>query len=96
MKSYLDFLWKVMLSHNIYINLDLKHDDINNRPKKVKAYIAPGNNGAMVRGLLKRRFWWVLSDERTADCNFVWTQLKLPEIFERQTKAKNASPSLKN
>jgi hypothetical protein len=25
-KSYLDFIWKNMLSHNIYINLDLRND----------------------------------------------------------------------
>jgi hypothetical protein len=32
----------------------------------------------MVKGLVKRRFWWTISDERTQDCNFVWTQLKIP------------------
>ena len=61
-KSYLDFLWKNQFAHNIYINLDLKNDDINARPKKLKAYIASGNNGAMVKGLLKRRYWWTLSE----------------------------------
>jgi hypothetical protein len=57
-----------MYAHNIYINLELKTDDINARPKKLKAYIALGNTGAMVRGLIKRRFWWTLVDERTPDC----------------------------
>jgi hypothetical protein len=51
-----------MLSHNVYINLDLKLDDLSNRPKKWKAYIAAGNNGAMIKGLIKRRFWWTISD----------------------------------
>ena len=51
-----------MLSHNVYINLDLKLDDLSNRPKKCKAYIAAGNNGAMIKGLIKRRFWWTISD----------------------------------
>jgi hypothetical protein len=57
-----------MYAHNIYINLDLKLDDLNSRPKKLKAFVTLGNNGAMVRGLMKRRFWWTLVDERTPDC----------------------------
>ncbi len=61
-KSYLDFLWKNQLAHGVWLNLDLKYDEINNRYRKFKAYIATGNNGAMVRGLLKRRFWWTLVD----------------------------------
>jgi len=85
-KSYLEFLWKLQFAHNIYINLDLKHDDINNRQRKYKAYIAPGNNGAMVRGLLKRRFWWQIAEERTSDCDFVWTQLKINDLFEHQKR----------
>lgn len=85
-----------MLSHNVYLNLDLKHDDIANRPKKWKAYIAAGNNGAMIKGLLKRRFWWSIVEERTSDCQFVWTQLKVAEVFEKQKKTANARPRLKN
>lgn len=55
-----------------------------NRPKKLKAYVGPGNNGAMIKGLLKRRFWWSIVDERTDDCQFVWTQIKVNEIFGKQ------------
>lgn len=95
-KSYLEFLWKNMLSHNIYVNLDLKCDDIANRPKKWKAYIAAGNNGAMIKGLIKRRFWWSIVEERTADCNFVWTQLKIPDIFERQKKTSPSKARIRN
>ena len=75
-KSYLDFLWKNQFSHNIYINLDLKVEE-NIKSKRLKAYISLGNNGAMVKGLLKRRFWWNFVDERTGDCDFVWTQVKV-------------------
>jgi hypothetical protein len=59
-KSYIDFLWKIQFSHNIYCNLDLRLDDLSNRPKKLKAYVGPGNNSAMIKGLLKRRFWWTI------------------------------------
>lgn len=48
-----------MYAHGIYQSLNLKHEEIA-KHKKLKAYIAPGNNGAMVKGLLKRRFWWIL------------------------------------
>lgn len=85
-----------MISHNVYFNLDLKHDDISNRPKKYKAYIAEGNNGAMIKGLIKRRFWWSIVEERTTDCNFVWTQLKIPDIFDRQKRTMNSKPRFLN
>jgi hypothetical protein len=76
-----------MISHNIYFNLDIKLDDINNRARKLKAYIAPGNNGAMVAGLIKRRFWWIITDERTADCDFIWTQIKIQDVFDHQRQS---------
>jgi hypothetical protein len=85
-KSYLEFLWKNQFAHNIYIKLDLAHHDISNRNKKLKAYVATGNNGAMVRGLLKRRYWWELVDEISSDCQLVWTQSKVNEIFRQQKK----------
>ncbi len=60
----MDFLFKIQLSHNFYINLDIKIQDLSSRPKKLKAYVGPGNNGAMIKGLLKRRFWWTIVEER--------------------------------
>ena len=35
-----------------------------------------GNNGQLIKGLLKRRFWWSVSDEKSLNVNFIWTQLK--------------------
>lgn len=84
-----------MLSHNIYINLDLKHEEIS-KSKKFKAYIAIGNNGAMVKGLLRRRFWWNLVDEKTNDCDFVWTQLKVNDVFAKQKRTAISTTRLKN
>jgi len=65
------------MSYNFCKIIDLKHEDVNNRPKKLKAYVGPGNNSAMIKGLLKRRFWWTIVEERTEDCHFVWTQIKI-------------------
>ena len=59
-KSYTEFLWKCLLAHNVYINLDLKLP--NSSFKKFKAYVGYGNNCNMIKGLLKRRFWWAISE----------------------------------
>jgi len=41
----------------------------------------------MIKGLLKRRFWWMVVEEYSEDCMFVWTQLKNNKIFMKQTSA---------
>ena len=33
--------------------------------RKYKAFVGFGNNSSMIKGLLKRRFWWTITD----DCN---------------------------
>jgi hypothetical protein len=45
--------------------------------KRYRAWIGAGNNGMLIKELLKRRFWWQIVDERNIDINFVWTQLKI-------------------
>lgn len=37
----------------------------------------------MLKAILKRRFWWNLSD-KPEGCNLVWTQLKVNNIFRMQ------------
>ncbi|CAD8150662.1 unnamed protein product [Paramecium octaurelia] len=46
-----------------------------------KAYVGKGNNGMLVRQILKSRWWWSIQDEMEA-CHFVWTQLKVNSIHE--------------
>lgn len=82
----MDLLFKIQIAHNIYINLDLRNEDISNKSKRVKCYVGPGNNSAMIKGLLKRRYWWVISEDRT-ECNFVWTQIKVNAVFEKQARS---------
>lgn len=53
----------------------------------MKAFVGFGNNGNMIKGLIKRRFWWVISEEMTEDCVFIWTQTKINKIYERQEVA---------
>lgn len=57
-KSYTDFLYKMQYAHNIYINLDLRSEELSAKGRRVKYFMGPGNNSAMVRGLLRRRYWW--------------------------------------
>ena len=38
----------------------------------------------MIKGLIKRRFWWTITEELTDDSMFVWTQIKINKIFEKQ------------
>lgn len=77
-----------MLAHNIYIDLDLEAASLTNKKyKPCKAYIGYGNNSNMLKGLLKRRFWWIVSEEMTEDCAFAWTQVKINKIYEKQEKS---------
>ena len=56
--------------------------------KRYRAWIGGGNNSPLVRELIKRRFWWQITEDRTnLDVNFIWTQLKLPDYFKKQTSA---------
>jgi hypothetical protein len=75
--SYVDFLWKVNYANALFVK-STPEDTV------YKAYIGPGNNSNLVKGILKRRFWWTIVD-KPEDTNFVWTQLKINSIFtERQ------------
>lgn len=51
---------------------------VNNTPVETiqtyKAYICKGNNGILVKGLLKCRPWWsIAGHNEVATCNLTWT-----------------------
>ena len=46
----------------------------------VKMYIGPGNNGNLIRSLMKKRFWFV-ECSNAKDANFAWTQIKVEAVF---------------
>ena len=48
----------------------------------------------MVKGLLKRRYWWTFSDDKS-ECSFIWTQIKIPKIFQKQKKSQGAKAEMK-
>lgn len=79
-ECYRDFLWKVNFSNNLFVEPEFDND------KPYRVYIGRGNNSMLVRGLMKRRFWWVIVDK--PECaNFSWTQLKIPELIGSQPSA---------
>lgn len=47
---------------------------LSNSVQPYKAYIGKGNNGLLVRIVLKNRWWWSLVDSSDQEsANFVWT-----------------------
>ena len=65
------------------INQSNKLTDISEQSKTFKAYISLGNNGSLVRSILKKWPWWSLETEDTNDCNFVWTEWLRPQVIEK-------------
>ena len=57
-KGFLDFLFKINFSNNIYVSLDLNKYDDSLNISKYKVFVGKGNNSLLIKGLLKRRFWW--------------------------------------
>jgi len=54
-----------------------------------------GNNSALIKGIMRRRFWWQITDKISEDTNFVWTQLKIAEFFKGQS-CNSYAPKEKN
>ena len=83
----MEMIWKVSFAHSIFHQLNLASED-SLKVKKLKAYVGPGNNSSMIKSLLKRRFWWTVCDNiNSEDVSFVWTQIKVNNIFEEQPKS---------
>jgi hypothetical protein len=51
-------------------------------------FVGFGNNSALIKGIMRRRFWWQLVESPNDNPNFIWTQLKISSYL------KNQSPSL--
>lgn len=51
----------------------------------MKYYVGGGNNSNLIKGIVRRRPWFVLTD-KVQDAQFVWTQIKVPAIFTQQKK----------
>lgn len=57
-KAYLDFLFKINFSNNVYISLQLAPlDNTISVGQKYKVFVGSGNNSLLIKSLLKRREW---------------------------------------
>lgn len=82
--TYRDFIFKINLAHGRYDSLDLKEEfNCHKNDNKYRAYIGRGNNSLLIKSLLKRRYWWTIEDDHKT-ANFIWTQLKINSVFDRQ------------
>jgi hypothetical protein len=53
----------------------------------VKIFVGPGNNSNLIKGIIKRRPWYITTD-KLADSHFAWTQIKFQSYFILQKKKK--------
>lgn len=41
----------------------------------IKAHVGKGNNAGLVKELIRKRWWWAVSQEKI-DCKLIWSQSK--------------------
>ncbi len=58
---------------------------------KIKFYVGPGNNSNLIKGVMRRRPWFALTD-KVSEANLVWTQIKVPGYFNSQAKGQRLPP----
>lgn len=62
--SYRELIFKVGFAHGVYTEMEkdeLEDFSLRNE-KKYKAWIGCGNNGNLIKTLIRRRFWWVICE----------------------------------
>jgi hypothetical protein len=76
---YRDFLWRVNYSNQIRVPPS--------EPRTLKAFLGKGNNSKLIRAVLRKRWWWTVTEEYDRAVNFVWTQIKLEDYYHAQGNA---------
>lgn len=77
---YRDFIWKVGFSNDFIV------EPVEEYEYKLKYFVGQGNNSNLIKGIMKRRPWFQLTD-KMQDAHFVWTQIKNASVFQGQRKA---------
>lgn len=76
--NYRDFIWKIAFEHGRKLICPESYN------QKFKIFIGRGNNSMLIKSLFKRRnFWWCFTDKYD-EAHFVWTQIKINQIFHNQ------------
>lgn len=69
-----EFIFTVNLSNGLAVN--------NRRDSTFRAFIDKGNNGLLLKSVVKRRWWWHLVDD-VAECNLLWTEWNTRDFTEK-------------
>jgi tubulin polyglutamylase TTLL1 len=57
-------------------------------PQPYKFFVGEGNNSNLIRGIMRRRFWWAPAASKNEEgLNLLWTQLKFNAFFSTQEPA---------
>jgi hypothetical protein len=83
---YRDFIWKVAFSNGILLECPKEIET------KFKVFIGRGNNSLLAKSLMKRRSSWWTFTERYEEANFIWTQIKINDIFRKQSHSQFDEP----
>lgn len=78
--KFREFLFMVNFANGIYRPLDIQRYD-----EPFKIFVGKGNNGNLIRSIIKKRFWFELTRNKE-EAHFVWTQLKEEEVHARQNR----------
>lgn len=54
---YRDLLWKVNFSNSMIVEIPLEYEH------RLRVFIGKGNNGGLIRGLVKRRIWFAMTEK---------------------------------
>ena len=58
------------------------------KKKKFAYFIGKGNNKNLIISIFKKRWWWTETDT-ISSADFVWTQLKVHSVLEKQQSLSN-------
>ena len=87
LKNFFDFLFKINYANNIYVNLELSKPEEVVNYVRYKVYIGKGNNSLLVKSLMKRRFWWEITDNLDSSAvHFYWSQNIIDKVENKQQR----------
>ncbi len=76
--KFKEFLFMINFSNQIYRELDITKYE-----SPFKIFIGQGNNNNLIKAIIKKRFWFQIV-KTSEEANFIWTQLKDENIYQRQ------------
>ena len=83
MLYYRDFLWKISFNRGFFIEPS---------PDACRYYVGKGNNSRLIRTIMARKNWWV-EESKQENAHFIWTQLKVYDVYKNQRSLKDNNNS---